>query len=93
MDIEFNKKNNEVKAKINIVEVMGKYSNLTRKGNNFLAICPFHEDSTPSLSISQENKFINVFLVVNKETFLFFYKNIKILILLMLLKKQQIMLI
>ncbi|WP_338979226.1 DNA primase [Spiroplasma endosymbiont of Panzeria rudis] len=79
MDIEFNKKINEVKAKINIVEVMGKYLNLIRKGNNFWAICPFHEDSTPSLSISQEKQIYkcfscgeqgNVFIFLQK------YKNI-----------------
>lgn len=79
MDIEFNKKINEVKAKINIVEVMGKYLNLIRKGNNFWVICPFHEDSTPSLSISQEKQIYkcfscgeqgNVFIFLQK------YKNI-----------------
>lgn len=79
MDIEFNKKINEVKEKINIVEVMGKYLNLIRKGNNFWAICPFHEDSTPSLSISQEKQIYkcfscgeqgNVFIFLQK------YKNI-----------------
>ncbi|WJG69680.1 DNA primase [Spiroplasma ixodetis] len=79
MDIEFNKKINKVKAKINIVEVMSKYLNLIRKGNNFWAICPFHEDSTPSLSISQEKQIYkcfscgeqgNVFIFLQK------YKNI-----------------
>lgn len=79
MDLEFNKKINEVKAKINIVEVMSKYLNLIRKGNNFWAICPFHEDSTPSLSISQTKQIYkcfacgeqgNVFIFLQK------YKNI-----------------
>ncbi|WP_425381613.1 DNA primase [Spiroplasma endosymbiont of Polydrusus pterygomalis] len=79
MDIEFNKKINEVKAKINIIEVIGKYLNLIRKGNNFWAVCPFHEDSTPSLSISQEKQIYkcfscgeqgNVFIFLQK------YKNI-----------------
>lgn len=79
MNIEFNKKINEVKAKINIIEVIGKYLNLIRKGNNFWAVCPFHEDSTPSLSISQEKQIYkcfscgeqgNVFIFLQK------YKNI-----------------
>lgn len=79
MDIEFNKKINEVKAKINIIEVIGKYLNLIRKGNNFWSVCPFHEDSTPSLSISQEKQIYkcfscgeqgNVFIFLQK------YKNI-----------------
>lgn len=61
MDLEFNKKINDVKAKINIVEVMSKYLNLIRKGNNFWAMCPFHEDTTPSLSISQAKQIYKCF--------------------------------
>ncbi|BDT04186.1 DNA primase [Spiroplasma ixodetis] len=79
MDIEFNKKINEVKAKINIVEVMGKYLNLIRKGNNFWAICPFHEDSTPSLSISQEKQIYKCFSCGEQGNIFIFlqkYKNI-----------------
>lgn len=79
MDLEFNHKINEIKTKINIVEIMGKYLTLTHKGNNFWAICPFHEDSTPSLSISPEKQIYkcfacgeqgNVFIFLQK------YKNI-----------------
>lgn len=61
MDLEFNKKINEIKTKINIVEVIGKYLNLIQKGNNFWAICPFHEDSAPSLSISESKQIYKCF--------------------------------
>lgn len=61
MNLEFNKKINEIKTKINIVEVIGKYLNLIQKGNNFWAICPFHEDSAPSLSISESKQIYKCF--------------------------------
>lgn len=61
MDLDFNKKVNEIKTKISIVEVIGKYLNLVQKGNNFWAVCPFHEDSSPSLSISQSKQIYKCF--------------------------------
>ncbi|WP_342275693.1 DNA primase [Spiroplasma endosymbiont of Nebria brevicollis] len=61
MDLEFNKKVSEIKAKISIVKVIGKYLNLIQKGNNFWTICPFHEDSEPSLSISESKQIYKCF--------------------------------
>lgn len=44
--------------KIDIVEVIKNYLQLFKKGNNYLAICPFHGDTKPSLTInSQKNIF------------------------------------
>ena len=43
---------------IDIVEVIKNYLQLFKKGNNYLAICPFHGDTKPSLTInSQKNIF------------------------------------
>ncbi|WP_375318269.1 DNA primase [Spiroplasma endosymbiont of Virgichneumon dumeticola] len=61
MDLEFNKKVSEIKAKISIVKVISKYLNLIQKGNNFWTICPFHEDSAPSLSISESKQIYKCF--------------------------------
>ena len=41
-----------IKAKADIVEVIGEYVHLTKKGQNFIGLCPFHNDSTPSLTVS-----------------------------------------
>lgn len=44
--------------KIDIVEIIKNYLQLFKKGNNYLAICPFHGDTKPSLTInSQKNIF------------------------------------
>ena len=41
-----------IKAKADIVEVVGEYVHLTKKGQNYIGLCPFHNDSTPSLTVS-----------------------------------------
>ena len=38
-----------IKAKADIVEVIGEYVHLTKKGQNYIGLCPFHNDSTPSV--------------------------------------------
>lgn len=38
----------------NIVELASEFLDLKKKGNNYVALCPFHEEKTPSFSISPE---------------------------------------
>lgn len=52
---------NEVIAKNDIVSVISKYVNLTRRGNNYWACCPFHMEKTPSMSIKAEDQFFKCF--------------------------------
>ena len=39
-----------------IVKIISSYINVTKKGRNYWAICPFHDDTNPSMSISPERK-------------------------------------
>ena len=39
-------------AAANIVEIIGEYVTLKRKGVNYLACCPFHNEKTPSFVVS-----------------------------------------
>lgn len=61
MNLEFNQKIQLVKEKINIVDIIGRYLKLSRKGNNYWAICPFHQDSSPSMSVSQDKQIYKCF--------------------------------
>ena len=45
-----------------IVQVISSYLSVTKKGKNFMAVCPFHDDTNPSLSISPERQFFKCFV-------------------------------
>ncbi|MCR4685919.1 MAG: DNA primase [Lachnospiraceae bacterium] len=42
----------EVRARNDIVEVISSYIHLQKKGSNYFGICPFHNEKTPSFSVS-----------------------------------------
>ena len=45
-----------------IVKIIGAYLPLVKKGKNYKAICPFHDDTDPSLTISPEKQFFKCFV-------------------------------
>lgn len=47
--------------KADIVTVISSYLDLTKKGKDYVALCPFHDDKHPSMSISPEKKIFNCF--------------------------------
>ncbi|MBU0727846.1 DNA primase [Patescibacteria group bacterium] len=44
----------EIRAKLNIEEVVGSYIQLKKAGRNLKGLCPFHNDSRPSFTVSPE---------------------------------------
>ena len=52
---------NQIIEEVDIVDVVGTYIPLTPKGKNYWAVCPFHNDSNPSMSVSREKKFFKCF--------------------------------
>lgn len=44
-----------------IVQIIGEYIPLERKGNDYKGLCPFHNDSNPSLSVSPSKKVFKCF--------------------------------
>lgn len=51
----------ELKLKNNIVEVIGNYVSLDRKGNTYWACCPFHHEKTPSFAVNEADQFYHCF--------------------------------
>ncbi len=47
--------------RVSIVEVIGKYTEVKKSGRNYLALCPFHQEKTPSFSISEEKRLYHCF--------------------------------
>ena len=52
---------NEIRQKIDIVEVISDYIPLIQKGRNYFGICPFHDDNHPSMSVSREKQIYKCF--------------------------------
>lgn len=52
---------NEIRSKVDIVDVIGERIPLVSKGKNFFGVCPFHEDTNPSMSVSREKQIYRCF--------------------------------
>lgn len=44
----------EIKERLDIVQVIEKYLPLKQTGKNFVGICPFHKEKTPSFIVSPD---------------------------------------
>jgi DNA primase len=51
----------EIRTRADIVEVIGAHVRLKRAGRNFVGLCPFHNEKTPSFSVNQERGFFHCF--------------------------------
>lgn len=51
----------ELKQRNDILEVVGKYVSMDRKGRTYWGRCPFHHEKTPSFTVNQEKGFYHCF--------------------------------
>ena len=51
----------EVKNRVDIFDVISDYVVLRKKGKDYLGLCPFHEEKTPSFTVSQHKQFYYCF--------------------------------
>lgn len=68
----------EVRSANDIVDVISNYVRLTKKGGNYMGLCPFHNEKTPSFSVSQSKQMFYCFgcgAGGNVITFLMQYEN------------------
>ena len=51
----------EIRKSVNIVDVISNYLPLSKKGKNYFGVCPFHDDHSPSMSVSEEKQIFTCF--------------------------------
>ena len=56
-----NEEINEIRSRANIVDIISGYLQVSSKGKNYVALCPFHNDHSPSLIISPQKQIFNCF--------------------------------
>ncbi len=78
----------EIKQRLDIVEVISQYLPLKRAGANFKGVCPFHQEKSPSFMVSQSKQIFHcfgcheggdVFSFVQKMEGLEFFETLKLL--------------
>ncbi|MDO4394823.1 MAG: DNA primase [Mycoplasmatota bacterium] len=79
---------NEIRNKIDIVDIISNYVPLTQRGKNYFGVCPFHDDHSPSMSVSKDKQIFkcfscgtsgNVFEFVANYEHIGFYDAVKLL--------------
>ncbi|MCJ7664662.1 MAG: CHC2 zinc finger domain-containing protein, partial [Desulfobacterales bacterium] len=69
----------EIRERADIIEVISDYVALKKAGNNYKGLCPFHQEKTPSFTVSQEKQLFHCFgcgIGGNTFTFLMKYEQI-----------------
>ncbi len=58
---QFSEAIQELKLTANIVDVISEYVSLRRRGRNYVGLCPFHAERTPSFTVSEERQAFHCF--------------------------------
>lgn len=69
----------KIREEINMVDLISEYVHLEKRGKNFVALCPFHQENTPSFIVSPERQTFKCFgcnVGGNAISFLMKYENL-----------------
>ncbi|MFC2133021.1 DNA primase [Bacteroidota bacterium] len=69
----------EIRSSVSIVDVLSAYVQLKKRGKNYVGLCPFHQEKTPSFTVSEEKQIFHCFgchAGGNVFKFLMDYKNV-----------------
>jgi len=51
----------QIRSQTDIVDIVGEYVQLTKRGRNYFGLCPFHGEQTPSFSVSTDKQIFHCF--------------------------------
>lgn len=51
----------QLRSSVDVVEVIAEYLRLEKRGRNYVALCPFHTEKTPSFNVSRERQIFHCF--------------------------------
>lgn len=51
----------QIRKENNIVDIIGEYVQLKKKGNNYIGLCPFHQEKSPSFSVAEDKQIFKCF--------------------------------
>lgn len=51
----------DIRNSVNILDVISGYVQLRKRGRNFIGLCPFHKEKTPSFTVSEEKQIFHCF--------------------------------
>ena len=51
----------EIKNNVRLVDVIGSHVQLTRRGTNYIGLCPFHSEKSPSFNVHESDNFFHCF--------------------------------
>lgn len=66
---------NAIRSQADITEIIGRYLPLVKKGRSMSAVCPFHDDHDPSMSISEDKQIYKCFVCGNGGNVFTFVQN------------------
>lgn len=52
---------NQIQSQVNIVDIVSQYVSLKKRGKNYFGHCPFHDERTPSFSVTEEKQLYHCF--------------------------------
>lgn len=64
-----------VREKADIVDIVGRYIQVHKQGKGYVAVCPFHDDHSPSLHINQDMQIYKCFVCNNGGNVFTFIQN------------------
>lgn len=69
--------NQRNKGKTDILDLVSEYVKLEKRGRNYIGLCPFHDEKTPSFTVSEDKQICHCFGCKKVEMFFNLFKTLR----------------